>query len=361
MISRFFMIIIVFIPVSCHSDKGLIYPERKNITEWVYASVTVSPDSLYKAYASVSGILEKVLVKEGDSVSLGSELFKIRNTNPELAVEKLRLDYALALEYLNERSGPLKSLNDQIQAVRLKFRNDSINYCRQSNLWEKHIGSKAEYDAKKLAYDLSREELDRLQSEYLSTKRELEIRARQARLTLNSSRVTAGDFVIRSELDGKVYDIYKEKGELINSQEPLAILGSAKNFILMLLVDEVDIVKVAKGQLVLVSLDAYAGKTFKAIINRIIPDKDSRNQTFKIEALFIDQPGVLYPGLSGEANIAVNHIEDALVIPIRYLINDSLVRTPDSLLSIKTGLRNFEYIEVTRGLNENTPLVLPEK
>lgn len=362
MISRLFTIIAVFILASsCNENKDLIHPERRDITEWVYASVTVRPDSMYKAYATVSGILEDVMVKEGDSVDFGAALFKIRNTNPELQVKKLKLDYDLALEYLNQQNGILKSLKDQINAVQLRHRNDSLNYCRQANLWSNSIGSKAEYEAKKLAFELSGEELNKLQSDYARTRKELEIKANQAELALRSSRVTSADFIVRSEVNGKVYDIYKAKGEVVSSQQPLGVLGSATNFILELLVDEVDIVKIIRGQFVLVSLDAYPKHPFKARISRIIPDKDARNQTFKVEALFVDQPKVLYPGLSGEANIAVNHKENALVIPIRYLFNDTLVQAPDSLITVKTGLRNFEFVEVTQGLNEQSRIILPEK
>jgi len=358
---RYYLITIAVIMSACGGEKGRIQPQRKDITEWVYASVTVKPDSLYKAYALVSGILEEVLVREGDTVSRGSPLFNIRNTNPELEVRKLRLEYELAKDHLNENDGILKSLSDQIRAGQLKMYNDSVNYCRQSNLWGQHIGSKVEYEAKKLAYELSKEELDQLNRQYNRTKRELQTRARQAELTLKSSQVTSGDFVIRSEQDGKVYGVYREKGELVNSLEPLASIGSTTNYLLEMLVDEKDIVKVTKGQLVLVSLEAYHNRAFEARVSRILPDKDIRNQTFRVEAHFEAQPKVLYPGLAGEANISVKHKKDVLVIPLSYLVDESSVRTQNGIVKIETGLRNLEYIEVKKGLDENSWLEPPEK
>ncbi|MBT8320705.1 MAG: efflux transporter periplasmic adaptor subunit, partial [Eudoraea sp.] len=36
-----------------------MYPTRTKLTESVYSSVTVQPDSLYQVYAAVGGILEK--------------------------------------------------------------------------------------------------------------------------------------------------------------------------------------------------------------------------------------------------------------------------------------------------------------
>lgn len=44
---------------SCSKTKDKILPIQKNLTESVYASVTIQPDSLYQAYAIVAGILDK--------------------------------------------------------------------------------------------------------------------------------------------------------------------------------------------------------------------------------------------------------------------------------------------------------------
>ena len=84
------------------------------------------------------------------------------------------------------------------------------------------------------------------------------------------------------------------------------------------------------------------------------PKKDERNQTFKIEAYFDTVPDVLYPGLSGEANIIVAKKENALTIPVEYLFEKSKVKTEDGIKNVKTGLQNMEYIEILSGITENT-------
>jgi HlyD family secretion protein len=139
----------------------------------------------------------------------------------------------------------------------------------------------------------------------------------------------------------------------------LASIGSANNFIIELLVDEVDIVRISKNQEVIITLDAYNGAVFNGKISKIYPKKDERNQTFKVEAVFNNPPKVLYPGLSGEANIIIAKKENVLTIPKEYLIENNKVKTDDGIITISTGLQNMEYIEVLSGITKNTSIYKP--
>ena len=158
-----------------------------------------------------------------------------------------------------------------------------------------------------------------------------------------------------------MYAINKNLGELINTATPIATLGSSNPFIIEMLVDEVDIVKVVLGQQVVINLDAYKGEVFTAKVTKILPKKDERNQTFKVEAIFDTQPKVLYPGLSGEANIVISKRENVLAIPLEYLLDDDKVKTDAGIVAIKTGMRNMEYVEVLSGITEKTLLYKTEK
>ncbi|MBT8271930.1 MAG: HlyD family secretion protein, partial [Bacteroidia bacterium] len=153
----------------------------------------------------------------------------------------------------------------------------------------------------------------------------------------------------------------KNPGELITTMEPLAMLGSATDFIIELLVDEADIVKISAGQRVLITLDAYSGEVFEAEISRILPNKDQRNQTFTVEAIFKLPPETLYPGLSGEANIITRTKENVLTIPRNYLINGEQVETEEGLLTLELGIENLDLVEVISGIDEETIIYKPEQ
>ena len=345
---------------SCNKEEH-ITPIRKSMTESIYSSIVVQPDSLYQVYAIISGILDKNFVKEGDLVHKNQALFQVINTAPELNAKNAKLALDLANDNYSGGINVLESIKDEINAARLKLKNDSINYFRQKNLWDQKIGSKIDFDTKKLNYDLAKNNVTTLQSKLKRTKNELLISVKQAKNNYNSSLVNTKDYTVKSSISGKVYAINKNRGELIQTVEPIATLGSANQFIVEMLVDEVDIVKIKNGQQVLITLDAYKGQVFEAKVTKILPKKDERNQTFKVEAVFDTQPKVLFPGLSGEGNIVMEKRENVLTIPLEYLTDDSTVKTDEGMISVKTGLRNMQFVEIISGISEKTILYKTEK
>jgi multidrug efflux pump subunit AcrA (membrane-fusion protein) len=336
--------------VSCTKQETRIRAERKNITESVYASITIQPDSLYKVYASVQGILQTQFVREGDSVNKGAAIAQIKNEATSLQSDNDGLSLSLSRKQYYGSNSMLTSIKNDIDGAQLKLYNDSINYYRQKRLWQSNIGSKIAFEEKKLNYELSKKALQSLKKKYALTKIELETQVKQAANNYQRAVVSNQDFKIRSAISGTVYAFYKKTGEIVNAQEPIALIGSNNRFIIEMEVDEKDIVRVTKGQSVRVILDAYKDQLFIATVAKIYPKKDERTQTFMVEAIFNAAPGVLYPGLTGEGNIIIAQKNDAMLIPKSYLIQNNKVRTDRGLVEITTGLQSMDSIEVISGI-----------
>ena len=351
--SWIFIIAVCFV-FSCSKKEEKILPVEQTLTESVYASATIQPDSLYQVYAVVSGLIDANLVEEGDVVQKNQHLFQIINSTPKLNTQNAEFALSLAEDNYRGSSTVLSGIESEIKAAKLKCQNDSINYFRQKRLWDQNIGSEIQYDTKKLNYELSSNELKVLQNKYYRTKNELNTALKQAQNRYQSATVSTKDFTVNSKINGKVYAVYKEPGELVTSMEPLAAIGSVKRFVIHLLVDEVDIVNITKTQQVLVKLDAYENEIFEAKISKIYPKKDEQNQTFLVEALFINPPSVLYPGLSGEANIVTAQKAHVLSIPKAYLGADNTVKTDDGTVTVSVGLQNMEFVEILSGITQGT-------
>ncbi len=345
--------------ISCHGNDEKIYPKKTGITESVYSSVTIQPDSLYQAYAIVNGIVDKNLVEEGDLVKKGEVVVQIINNSPKLNAEIARGALDLARDNYQGSAGILQGIEEELEAARLKFLDDSLNFIRQKRLWEQGIGSKATFEAKKLTFELSSSHLDLLQNKYARTRNELKTQLEQAKNNYRISLINTTDFAVTSKIFGKVYALHKNRGEVVTTAQPLASIGKEDEFVIEMLVDEVDIVKVKTGQPVLLTLDAYKGEVFEARVNKIFPTKDERNQTFLVEALFNDPPAVLYPGLSGEANIITSRKENALVIPRNYLIGQDRVKTEEGIVQVVTGLQSLDSVEISNGITANTLIYKP--
>ncbi|MCA0133391.1 efflux RND transporter periplasmic adaptor subunit [Winogradskyella alexanderae] len=355
----FYLLVIAILICSCSNSKEHITPTKRSITESVYASITVQPDSLYQVHSIVSGILQQNLVEEGNLVNKEQPILQIINNSPKLNTENNKLAADLAYENYKGEATILNDINNEIIAAELKYKDDSINYFRQLNLWKQNIGSKAQYDSKKLNYQLSLNTLHLLKDKYKRTEHELRVQLQQAENNYKTSLITSEDFTIGSKINGKVYALYKEPGEIVTTVEPLASIGSSDNFVIEMLIDEVDIVNINPKQEVLVTLDAYENNVFEALITKIYPKKDIRNQTFLVEAIFKDPPKKLYPGLSGEANVIIAKHEDVLTIPKSYLVEDNKVSTDNGLIAIEIGLQNIEFIEVISGISEDTKIYKP--
>lgn len=353
--------LILFITSCKESNQTETKPVRQDITESVYSSVTIQPDSLYSVYSLATGILEKALVEEGDTVVIGQNIFQITNNNPKLSSENARLSMEIAKSNYSGQHAILEDLKNELKLAELRFKNDSLNFQRQENLWKQKIGSQAEYDGKKLVFESSQQNLKTLKNRFLRTENELKQQVQQATNNYESTLFLSKDYTIQSKINGRVYSIFKNAGELVSAQQPIAMIGSTTKFIAELLVDEVDIVRIALNQSVLITLEAYKNQVFEAIITKIYPQKNERSKTFKVEAEFVENPKALYPGLSGEANILISTKKNALVIPKVYLYKDKTIETNNGKIAVTTGLESLDQIEILSGIDENTLIYLPEE
>ena len=357
---KYLFLVTVLFFWSCKKDAEKTRPKTQDLTQSVYTSVTIQPDSLYQAYAVVAGILDQNLIEEGDLVNKGDAISQIINNTPVLNTQNAKLSLDLAKDNYTGSAAILSGILDEIEAANLKYKNDSINFFRQQNLWKQNIGSKADFDNKQLNYQLSKNNLTLLKNKYNQTKNQLNTSVKQAQNAYQTSLISTKDFTVKSAVNGKVYALYKSSGELVNTMEPVASIGSASTFIIEMLVDEVDIVKIVKNQDVLITLDAYTGKVLEGKVSKIYPKKDERNQTFKVEAVFVNPPDILYPGLSGEANVIISKKQNVLTIPKSYIIGNNQVQTDRGLVTITPGLGDMEFIEVLDGITKDTYIYKPE-
>jgi HlyD family secretion protein len=346
--------------LSCRQKTESTQPTIEKITESVYASGTIKSRNQYQLYATVNGIIKDIYVKEGDIVKKGSPLMKIQNETARLMAENARIaaDYA----DVTNNADKLEELKVNISVIQSKLKNDSSLYERQKNLWASGIGTRNELEQRELAVTNSRSNYEAALLRYNELKKQIEFTAKQSKKSLQISYVQQNDFIIKSESYGKVYDILKEKGETVNQQSPVAVIGDSSDFLLELQVDEYDIAKIRLGQLVIISLDSYKGDVFEAVIDKIYPILDERSRSFIVEASFTKKPPVLFPFLSAEANIVIRTKEKALTIPRNYLVNDNYVLTgKKEKKEVKVGIKDYRKAEIISGLQAGETIMKPDE
>ena len=87
---------------------------------------------------------------------------------------------------------------------------------------------------------------------------------------------------------------------------------------------------------------------------------NERSRSFTVEAVFITKPTALFPNLTVEANVIIQTKNDAITIPVDYLINDSLVMlSSGEKKKLVTGLKDYRKVEILSGLSTADVIIKP--
>jgi len=354
------LIFVLLLFTACAKKPETLQPTVGKITESVYASGVIKSKNQYQVFPNVGGVVQNVLVKEGDLIKKGDPIMVIRNATPLLNTQNAALsaDFAAA----NSKGDKLRELQSAIESARTKMINDSILLERQRGLWNQQIGSKVELEQRELAWTASKNNYLAAVYRLQDLRKQLDFAAAQSKKMLAISQSNAGDFTVRSQMDGRVYSISKTAGEVASVQSPVAVIGDAKTFVAELQVDENDIIRVKNGQRVLIAMSSYEGKAFEGTIITISPLMNERSRTFTVEAAFTQPPAVLYPNLTAEANIVILEKENALTIPRSWMIDDSLIILENKeKRKVTIGLKDYQKVEITSGLQAGETIIKPSK
>lgn len=346
--------------LSCKEKQEQTQVEIMNISESVYASGIVKSKNQYQVFSKVSGIIDELYVKEGDFVQKGQPLMKIFNQTSRLNTENAAL--LAENSALQANADKLKDLSIAIELAHKKLQNDSLLFVRQSNLWSQQVGTKVEFEQRELAYSNSKIAYQSAILKYKELKRQVNFSAAQSKKNLAISQTMEADYTLKSEYTGRLYSLQKEKGEMVNAQTAVATIGDANLFSLELQVDEDDIVSIKKGQVVMVTLDSYQGEAFEAVVEEIDPLMNEKTRAFTVKANFTKQPKVLFPNLTVEANIILQTKAKVLTIPRNYLIEDTyILNEKNEKIKVKTGLKDYQKVEIISGLQAKDIILKPTK
>lgn len=363
-----------FLPIACSAlfivssgcnETPVIFAERKDIIETIYASGKIVSENEYKLSALSSGSIIKKLVKDGDTVKKGQLLYVISNEPARDRYEAALKNFHTANNNLSDRSPLLNDLKLSLQNAKVKCDNDSIIYHRYKALWAQNIGTKNNLDNVYTNYQVSLNQRRIAEQKYHAAVNDLEVSHSNARSQLTAANKDLQENFIRSDRNGVVYQTYKEEGETVFINEVVALLGGTGNQLIRLAVDQQDIGKIRTGQQVLLQTDATGNIIYEATISGIYPVMNEQDQTFRVDALFNKQaaPGFIHSSV--EANIVVQKKNKALVIPRSALAGFDSVwvqqKGQKEKKHIQTGITTLDHVEIITGLDERTPVLLTTK
>jgi len=353
----------VIIPswMSCN-HATIIYPEKKDIIETVYASGKIISGNEFKLAALSNGTIIKKLVRDGDTIRKGQLLYIVNNEGAGERYTAALKNYRVTVANLSSQSPLLKNLELALQNAALKCTNDSITYYRYKNLFAQNIGTRSNLDNVYTIYQLSLNEKKIAEQKYYTTVNDLEVSQSNARSQLTAANKDLKEYFIRSEHDGVVFQTFKEAGETVYTNEVVALMGEESNPVIRLAVDQQDISKIRTGQQVVLQTDVSGNTIYEAVVSYVYPVMNEQDQTFRVDAVFSKKQAPSFIHSSVEANIIIQKKNKALILPRSALAgNDSVwvqVKKDRKKVAIQTGITTLEHVEIIAGLDEKTPVVL---
>ncbi len=308
---------------------------------------TVEACQRTKLSTIMGGRIEYLGVKEGDRVKQGQLLLKLWNDD-----QQANSDLAAAQIALAERR------SDEACIVAVNAEKEAK---RQTELREKGFVSTSKEEA-------ARTEADARRAACNTTKADVA----QAQAKLKATRVEQGRVALYAPFDGIVAKIVGELGEYSTPSPPGVPTPPAIDLIddrclyVSAPMDEVDAPKIAIGQPVRVTLDALPGKTLPGKVRRVAPyvlavEKQARTVEIEVDFERPAEASGLLVGYSADVEIVLDGHDEVLRIPTAAIQegNKVLVLNDDRLEErrIKTGLANWEYTEVTDGLQPGERIV----
>jgi HlyD family secretion protein len=265
----------------------------------VSATGNLQPTNQVEVGSELSGIVEQVFVDENDHVKKGQVLARLDASKLSDAVEKSRASLAAAEAQVLQA----KATVAEAKAALARFQ-------RVAELSGGRVPSQSEMDA-------ADANLKRADANAASANASVV----QARANLRSDETNLYKATIRSPIDGVVLTRKVEPGQTVAAsfQAPVlfTIAEDLKKMELQVDVDEADVGQVKVGQPATFTVDAWPGRKFGAVIQRVsFGSEESEGVVSYPTVLEVSNDDLsLRPGMTGTAEITTLTHDNALLVP----------------------------------------------
>lgn len=191
--------------------------------------------------------------------------------------------------------------------------------------------------------------------------RRADLQLEQAHLDMSHAQKDYADAFLIAPFNGVVSNLTIEQGSLVNPGGQVMRLTDVDNLIVTIFVDEIDIGRVTEGMPVQITADALPGMVFEGTLYRIAPSSSINDGVvvYEVEVVVEDADAVLRVGMTVDAEILLDRIENTIVVPSAYVrrepggvafvtvLNDDGTREQRQVM---LGLRGQQTTEILQGV-----------
>jgi len=377
-------------------EKGI----SREIVEIITANGKIQPETEVAISPDVSGEIVDLVVKEGDEVTKGQYLLKIKPEAYQMARNRAEAS-------MNNSKARLKQSEAQLEMA-------SLDYERNSRLYDDKAISEAEFQQSLTAYNSA-----------LAEKEAAEFSVISSEATLDEADESLTKTSIYAPMSGTISSLSVELGErvvgtsMMSGTEMLRIADLSRMEV-EVEVNENDIVRVALWDTAMIEVDAYPDTRFTGVVSEIPVSANTTGVTtdqvtnFMVKILLLPEsyadkisdsnPYPLRPGMSATSDIQTDRKSGILTVPIQAVttrldtaglrglptaeketvdqissdgsVSSETTSTPAKATSdepivvvfvvsegkaqlkpVKTGIQDNTFIEITEGLDEEDEIV----
>jgi HlyD family secretion protein len=300
----------------------------RTINETVSASGKIKAHVEVKISPEVSGEVVELPVKEGDVVTKGQLLCKIR---PDI----LQSEYDRTQAAYNTQKASVENSNQMLNQAQATFVNQESIYKRDKILFDKKVLTAAEFEAAKASYDGAKAALEAAKQNVVGAKFGLV----QSEASVKEANGNLVKTTIYSPVNGVISKLSIQKGERVLGTQQFAgteimTISDLGQLDVNVDVNENDINRIKLGDSSKISVDAFTGKNFSGNVieigsaaNVVGNTADQvTNFTVKVRidaksyAALMNKdatnPSPFRPGLTATVDINTNHTH-SLTVPIQ--------------------------------------------
>lgn len=374
--------------------------QKRTIYEVITANGKIEPETEVKVSADVSGEIIDLFVKEGETVTIGQLLLKIK---PNIYISaRDRATAAVNTTKANLENSIARKVQSEAQ-----FNKSKLSYERSKKLWEQNTISLAEWEAAKAEFEVAEADVEAAQQNVKST----EYNVKSAEASLNEANENLSKTSVYAPMTGIITLLNVEKGERVVGTEMMAgtellRVADLKRMEVNVEVNENDIVRVGLQDTAIIEVDAYLDQKFKGLVTEIANSASNAGQisadqvtSFKVKIIMLEEsykqliteknPYPFRPGMTANVDIQTQMRANILTLPIEavtsrtdsifdktkktekgktemnakttspeiqeivFIVDKKLARSK----KVKTGIQDNNYIEIISGLEEGTEVI----
>ena len=319
--------------------------DRGDVRVFVEETGIVEPERQIVVKSPISGVVQRLVVREGDRVGPGQLLARIV---PDIA-----------------QANTFARIRSEIISAQIARDNAKLEYDRAVELRAHNGNTQSEFDQKRTALEQAENELTT---------------ARDALRLVEQSGVTASDSAqwarITAPAAGVVIRRGVEEGETVvggtstfGGGTELFTIADLSALKVKAAINEVDIAKVSQGDSVSLTVDAFPGDTVRGIVRLVPPAArlQDRVRVFDVEIAVRGNFGVLRPGMTANVRIAGPNRKSVVRLPVEAVflsegnpivykvVNGEARSTP-----VQLGLGDLSFVEALSGVAAGDTVALED-